>query len=179
MRLATGYGGEKKPDPSTPARLHFSARPARRIGARLSTQGLDPAAIGCPAPSRLAFVTMFRPLSPIAALAAFVVTTSLPVQSALADEDGNVGRVVSLTINTQGSDKYASFHGSLGVRTSDGRRDVYFWGGSTCPAQKLDDSEVALLASAMQSSKTKLRPVYRTGEGARGARCLVAFELRT
>jgi len=122
---------------------------------------------------------MPRTLSSLAAAAALMVVTSLPVQSALADEDGNVGRVVSLTINTQGSDKYASFHGSLGVRTADGRRDVYFWGGSTCPAQKLDAAEVGLLASALQDGKTKLRPVYRTGEGARGARCLVAFELRS
>ena len=121
---------------------------------------------------------MIRSLTSFAAVAAFAATTLLPVQSALADEDGKVGKIVSLTINTQGSDKYASFHGSLGVRTPDGRRDVYFWGGSTCPAQKLDASEVSLLSSALQNGKTKLRPVYRTGEGARGARCLVAFELR-
>jgi len=121
---------------------------------------------------------MIRSLSSFAVAAALAVTTLLPVQSALADEDGKVGRIVSLTINTQGSDKYASFHGSLGIRTPDGRRDVYFWGGSTCPAQKLDAAEVGLLATALQSSKTKIRPVYRTGEGARGARCLVAFELR-
>lgn len=121
---------------------------------------------------------MIRSLTSFAAVAAFAATTLLPVQSALADEDGKVGKIVSLTINTQGSDKYASFHGSLGVRTPDGRRDVYFWGGSTCPAQKLDASEVSLLSSSLQSGKAKIRPVYRTGEGARGARCLVAFELR-
>ncbi len=120
---------------------------------------------------------MIRSLTSLAAVTAFAATTLLPVQSALADEDGSVGKIVSLTINTQGSDKYASFHGSLGVRTPDGRRDVYFWGGSTCPAQKLDASEVSLLSSALQNGKTKIRPVYRTGEGARGARCLVAFEL--
>ncbi|MCR9160203.1 MAG: hypothetical protein ACE37F_37225 [Nannocystaceae bacterium] len=121
---------------------------------------------------------MIRSLTSFAAIAALAVTTLAPVQSALADEDGKVGKIVSLTINTQGSDKYASFHGSLGIRTPDGRRDVYFWGGSTCPAQKLDAAEVALLSGALQSGKTKIRPVYRTGEGARGARCLVAFELR-
>jgi hypothetical protein len=121
---------------------------------------------------------MIRSLTSFAAVAALAVTTLLPVQSALADEDGKVGKIVSLTINTQGSDKYASFHGSLGVRTPDGRRDVYFWGGSTCPAQKLDSAEVSLLSNALQTGKTKIRPVYRTGEGARGARCLVAFELR-
>lgn len=122
---------------------------------------------------------MIRSLTSFAALTALAATTLLPVQSAHADEDGKVGKIVSLTINTQGSDKYASFHGSLGVRTPDGRRDVYFWGGSTCPAQKLDATEVSLLSNALQTSKSKIRPVYRTGEGARGARCLVAFELLT
>jgi len=121
---------------------------------------------------------MLRSVPSIAAVAALIATSLLPVQSALADEDGKVGRIVSLTINTQGSDKYASFHGSLGVRTPDGRRDVYFWGGSTCPAQKLDSAEVSMLAGALAQRKTNLRPVYRTGEGARGARCLVAFELQ-
>lgn len=121
---------------------------------------------------------MTRSLTSLACAAVWALTTLAPVQSALADEDGNVGRVVSLTINTQGSDKYASFHGSLGVRKADGRRDVYFWGGSTCPAQKLDSAEVALLAEALHDRKTSVRPVYRTGEGARGARCLVAFELK-
>ncbi len=109
---------------------------------------------------------------------ALAATSLLPVQSALADEEGTAGRIVSLTINTQGSDKYASFHGSLGVRSTSGRRDVYFWGGSTCPAQKLAASEVALLAGALNNRKTTIKPVYRTGEGARGARCLVAFELQ-
>ena len=122
---------------------------------------------------------MLRSVPSIAAVAALLATSLLPVQSALADEDGKVGRIVSLTINTQGSDKYASFHGSLGIRTPDGRRDVYFWGGSTCPAQKLDASEVSMLAGALSDRKTSLRPVYRTGEGARGARCLVAYELQS
>ena len=121
---------------------------------------------------------MIRSLSTLLTAAAVAATSLLPVQSALADEDGNKGHVVALTINTQGSDKYASFHGSVAVRTSGDRRDVYFWGGSTCPAQKLDASEVALLASALHDRRTQIRPVYRTGEGARGARCLVAFELR-
>ncbi len=119
---------------------------------------------------------MKRRIPHLACAVALAATTLLPV-GALADEEGSAGRIVSLTINTQGSDKYASFHGSLGVRNRAGERDVYFWGGSTCPAQKLDDAQVALLATALQTRRTNLRPVYRTGEGARGTRCLVAFEM--
>jgi hypothetical protein len=118
---------------------------------------------------------LFRRLSILAALA--VVT--IPVRSAFADDEGGAGRVVRLTINTQGSDKYASFHGSVSVRKSGStKNETYFWGGSTCPAQRLDPAEVALLASALENrAKTLVAPRYRTGEGARGARCLVAFEL--
>lgn len=120
---------------------------------------------------------MKRPILRLACAVAMCAAVLLPARAALADEEGGAGRLVSLTINTQGSDKYASFHGSLGVRNKAGQRDVYFWGGSTCPAQKLDANEVALLAGALESRKTSIRPVYRTGESARGTRCLVAFEL--
>jgi hypothetical protein len=86
---------------------------------------------------------------------------------------------VRLTINTQSSDKYASFHGSITLRSSGASKNVtYFWGGSTCPAQHLSDSEVALLSTALlDRGRTFILPRYRTGEGARGARCLVAFEI--
>ena len=118
---------------------------------------------------------LFKRLSVVAALA----LTVIPMRSAFADEEGGTGRVVRLTINTQGSDKYASFHGSVSVRKTGSTKNVtYFWGGSTCPAQRLDPDEVALLAAALENrSKTLVHPRYRTGEGARGARCLVAFEL--
>lgn len=103
----------------------------------------------------------------------------LPSARVLADEEGKAGRVIRLTINTQGSDKYASFHGSLAVkRPGSSSIDLYFWGGSTCPAQRLDDSEVAMLASALHNrSRSLVAPRFRTGEGARNTRCLVAFEL--
>jgi hypothetical protein len=120
-----------------------------------------------------------RPLlrSSIAALAVAVATLA-PVRSAYADEEGTTGRIVRLTVNTQSSDKYASFHGSITLKSSGATKPVtYFWGGSTCPAQHLADAEVALLATTLLDRRTFVAPRYRTGEGARGARCLVAFEL--
>ncbi len=113
----------------------------------------------------------------IAALAVTVATLA-PVRSAHADEEGTSGRIVRLTLNTQSSDKYASFHGSITLKSSGSTKSVtYFWGGSTCPAQHLADSEVALLATTLVDRRTSVLPRYRTGEGARGARCLVAFEI--
>jgi hypothetical protein len=126
---------------------------------------------------------MFRSRRPVLrssiAAAAVVVATLAPIRSAHADEEGATGKVVRLTLNTQSSDKYASFHGSLTVKSSASTKSVtYFWGGSTCPAQHLSDSEVALLATTLlDRGRTSVLPRYRTGEGARGARCLVAFEL--
>lgn len=111
---------------------------------------------------------------------ALSVTSFLGVpQVAHADQEGKTGRAVRLTVNTQGSDKYASFHGSLAIRKSgSSKTEMYFWGGSTCPAQRLSEPEVALLAGAM-GTRTNVAPRFRNSEGARGTRCLVAFELVT
>lgn len=82
-----------------------------------------------------------------------------------------------MTVNTQASEKYASFHGSMTVkRGGSGKQDIYYWGGTTCPAQKVADEQVELLVQALRSRRTLITPVYRGGE-AGGARCLVAFEL--
>ena len=64
---------------------------------------------------------------------AFGGATLLHGHDVLADEEGKAGRVVRLTLNTQGSDKYASFHGSIAVKRSGAAAELYFWGGSTCP----------------------------------------------
>lgn len=104
----------------------------------------------------------------------------LPRPVLAADHTGNSGKVVQLTVNTQGSEKYASFHGSITVRpvAGDGTSDVYYWGGSTCPAQKISDAQVHLLGQALVNrSRTLVTPVYRVGQGTKGTRCLVAFDL--
>jgi hypothetical protein len=127
--------------------------------------------------------SMFRPplrrrlVRSCLASAALILASVVPLRSAHADDEGATGRVVRLTVNTQSSDKYASFHGSLTLRSGAGKNVTYFWGGTTCPAQRLGDAEVALLATMLTDRRTLVAPRYRTGEGARGARCLVAFEL--
>lgn len=113
-----------------------------------------------------------------AALAALTCLGLLGLpRPAAADEKGQTGRVVRVNVNTQASDKYASFHGSVTVRRSGSSKDdVYYWGGTTCPAQKVSDEQVDLLVQALRSRRTMLTPRYRGGE-AGGTRCLVAFEL--
>jgi len=95
------------------------------------------------------------------------------------DETGNVGQVIQLTVNTQGSDKYASFHGSIVVLPRGAAKpQVYYWGGSTCPAQTFSDPQVALLAQALDNrTATDLEPIYRPARGTESHRCLVAFSL--
>ena len=95
---------------------------------------------------------------------------------AWADQTGATGRVTRVTVNAQGSDKFASFHGSITVRS--GSKEVtYFWGGTACPAQSLTESELGLLSDALNNrTKTQLTPRYRGGEAGK-TRFLVGFEL--
>lgn len=95
-----------------------------------------------------------------------------------ADDEGDVGRLVALRLNMPGSDQHASFHGSITIKRTNGKKDEYQWGGSTCPGQKLGEPQVLVLAAALSDRhKTLVAPMYVKGEG-EGRRCLVAFELR-
>jgi len=102
----------------------------------------------------------------------------MPAQAA-ADQSGAAGKAVQLTINTLGSEKYASFHGSVSIRqTETNVTEIYYWGGSSCPAQKISDAQVQLLADALvHRSRTLVSPIFREGQGPKGTRCLVAFDL--
>lgn len=95
-----------------------------------------------------------------------------------ADDEGDVGRLVGLRLNMPGSDQHASYHGRITIKRSNGKKDEYLWGGSTCPGQKLGEPQVRVLASALsERQRTLIAPMYVKGEGVEG-RCLVAFELR-
>jgi hypothetical protein len=95
-----------------------------------------------------------------------------------ADDEGDVGRLVALRLNMPGSDQHASFHGSITIKKSGGKKDEYLWGGSTCPGQKLGEPQVRVLTAALADRhKTLVAPFFVKGEGVEG-RCLVAFELR-
>lgn len=108
-------------------------------------------------------------------LAPILATVLLWPSVASADSEGESGKVVRLTINTQASTKYASFHGSITVK---GRTStVYSWGGSMCPAQKFSEDQVELLAYALaHRDRIGLVPIYRKSQGTK-TRCLVSFEL--
>jgi len=116
-----------------------------------------------------------RPILPW--LAAALTCLALP-SSARADETGKSGRVSQLRINTPGSVEHASYHGSITIkRPTTGQLIEYRWGGSTCPAHKLTDTQLDILVMAFaQRDRTMLSPHYITGEGA-GNRCLVGFEI--
>lgn len=95
-----------------------------------------------------------------------------------ADDEGDIGRLVALRLNMPGSDQHASFHGSITVKRSKGKKEEYVWGGSTCPGQKLGEPQVRVLTAALSDrSRTLIAPMYVKGEGS-DRRCLVAFELR-
>ncbi len=97
--------------------------------------------------------------------------------NANADDTAARGRLVKLQINTPGSEHHASFHGAITVRQSSGSNKRYHWGGSTCPGQKLDASQVALLAQAhINRGRTFVKPYFVPSEGG-DKDCLVAFEL--
>lgn len=114
-------------------------------------------------------------------VAALAVATPVGLQARIAagaDQEVGPGRVIRVTINAVGSDKYASFHGAVTIQRS-GNKEVYYWGGSTCPAQKFSDEQVELLTKAFYNRKaTLVIPRFVEGQGmGGGARCLVAFEL--
>ena len=108
-----------------------------------------------------------------------LTATVFPFRTASADAEGEAGRVTRLRINAVGSDKYASYHGSLTLRApGKGKSEVYYWGGSTCPAQKFTEAQVDLMASAFHNrTRTLLSPRYAESEGRKDTRCLVAFDL--
>jgi hypothetical protein len=96
---------------------------------------------------------------------------------AAADELGAIGRVVKVEVRTSGSDDRATAHGRVSLRRANGKTEFYEWGGSSCPAAKLTESEVGMLERAFHNrSRTLVTPRYRPGE-ASGVRCLVGFEL--
>jgi len=110
---------------------------------------------------------------------AFVLSvTALFSGSALADQTGVAGKIISVTINGSKSDDYKTFHGSVTIRPPGKRqRPVeYKWGGTACPGKDLTDHEVDILVGAFHERKSTL-VVPRSKNGQGGAICLVGFEL--
>ncbi len=106
---------------------------------------------------------------------AFALLFGLVATPAAADEAGAQGRIVRFALNTQGSDDAGSM-GSIGVRKSDGKIDEYRWGGTSCPASKLTDSQVLALEHAFHNRhRTLVTPRFKPGD-VKEIRCLVGFE---
>lgn len=125
-------------------------------------------------------MTLRRRIRPrrLALLGTLALAMLVPGGRLQADEEGDVGRLVALRLNMPGSDQHASFHGSITVKKSSGKKDEYVWGGSTCPGQKLGEPQVRVLTAALSDrARTLLAPMFVKGEGSE-RRCLVAFELR-
>lgn len=120
---------------------------------------------------------MTRPTLPRLAVAPLILAMLGIASPAHADDEGKIGRVHQLRINTIGSEDHSQYQGSVTLKLVPSTDlQEYRWGGSSCPGQKLNDLQIQLLMTAMvQSSKTKVSPRYTMGD--RRTRCLVGFEL--
>ncbi|MEM7153237.1 MAG: hypothetical protein AAF799_10355 [Myxococcota bacterium] len=128
---------------------------------------------------------MTRPAAPrcrqagslLAVAAALLTSTSFaPQAQAAKDKRGSLGRVVGMRVVTQGSHEHASYHGFIRIKPPLADPETYYWGGSSCPGQKITDAQLQLLVTALRDQQQlQLRPYYYMGEAA--DRCLVAFDL--
>jgi hypothetical protein len=101
---------------------------------------------------------------------------SAPVSAA--DQLGPEGRVVKIEIRGPSSDERATAQGSITIRQSNAKSELYSWGGSSCPASKPSDAELGMLERAFHNrNRTLVTPRFKSGETS-GVRCLVGFELR-
>ena len=120
--------------------------------------------------------------APFATTLATTVATTLAMMMLAApasaeDEKADRGRVVKLRINTPHAAEHASFHGAITLKQANGKTQQYLWGGSTCPGQMLDASQIQVLVTVhLNRGKTWVEPIFAPSKGG-DRRCLVAFEL--
>jgi len=94
-----------------------------------------------------------------------------------ADTSGPQGKIVKLTLNQSTSDDFASFHGSITVRSGKSKHDTYKWGGNHCPGLDVSAANVERLAGAFHTRRfTTIKPRYKPGAG--GNKCLVGFDFK-
>lgn len=93
---------------------------------------------------------------------------------ALADTAGDVGEIVSVKVNAEGSDDFSAFEGELVLRRqSDGEEQLYRWGGAACPGKSLTESQVHLLFDLAATPYMLLTPFHKPGAGQNV--CMVGF----
>ncbi len=142
----------------------------RRLWAKIeaAVTAFQLASASCRPPRRARYAT---------ALAVALVLGTPATAAAAADEVGAPGRVVAMMIHTPGSDDMSLAHGSITVRKGGAKLEVYQWGGTACPASKLSDAQVTILAGAFHNrGRTLITPRFKPGE-VKDVRCLVGFAL--
>lgn len=110
------------------------------------------------------------------ALRAFLAGALLVCSSsaAIADDIGEVGTPIGLSVNTDDGDTYLAYHGSLVLKQADGTLQTYRWGGVACGTRLLSEAQVANLQDALNNNKMRVQPLYQIGQN---NRCLVGFTI--
>lgn len=93
---------------------------------------------------------------------------------ALADTQGDSGRVIGLSLNESSSDLSATQRGKI-VVDSAGIVSEYRWDGTLCAGRVLTEAEEAVLAGLVGNKKLLITPYWKSGQG--GVRCLVSFTI--
>lgn len=109
----------------------------------------------------------------LALLLCFALLLSAGVVSA--DEEGTLGTLAVLQVNTSSADTYLQYHGRLFVKNVDGVIDEYRWGGASCGSRTLTDEDTSKLQLALHTKQVHIQPLYQAGQGS--AICLVGFTL--
>lgn len=109
------------------------------------------------------------------ALRALLATALLACSTspAIADEIGEVGTPVGLSVNTLSADTYLQYHGRFFLKAADGTLVEYRWGGTSCGTRVLTDAQVAALQAALGNNKMRIQVLHQIGQG--DAKCVVGF----
>lgn len=94
--------------------------------------------------------------------------------SAQADDMTEYGQLISLQVNTSGSDDFNIFRGILVLRASNVDTE-YKWGGSTCTGKDLTPEQIALLQNVLLDSMMRVQLLTKPGQG--GGICVVGFNM--
>jgi hypothetical protein len=92
---------------------------------------------------------------------------------AIADEIGEVGTPVGLSLNTQSADTFLEYHGRLFLKAADGTIVEYRWGGVSCGTRVLSDAQFAALQAALGNNKMRIQVLHQIGQG--NVKCVVGF----
>lgn len=109
-------------------------------------------------------------------LAPMVLMGALFFGTALADELGPAGVVLSMELRTTSADAYLISHGSLIVLETAGNAETeYRWGGTSCGSRVLTEFQVARLFDLAATPYMAIAPRYKNGQGPTTL-CLVGFK---